>query len=204
MYEQELKLTAPDGDTLDRVLNATEVRAFSVGPASGPHRYLAKYYDNGQRTLTRQRCALRSRLEGNVFRAALKQSGHIVDGMSERAEMECDVDGWLNNLDDLPDGSLKSELLQYLKLKEPLVELVEVEMDRTIRNLDIDGTRVELVADRGTIRAGGRETRIYEIEMELKMGNVSLIKKLGNNLKAQYDLVPSTKTKYEIGLDLWQ
>ena len=202
MYEQELKLTAKNGETLADVLTSSMIVQYAKQPPSSPLRFFAKYYDTDLNDLQRYQCSLRARLEGDKFRAALKLKGDIVEGMSSREEYECDIDGWLNKVGDLPDGEFKDRVNFWLTNDCLLEERVVVDMQRRIVNLDYQGTEIEVVADQGVIFGGNEQQQLYEIELELKSGQLEHITEIGKQFMEQFDLLPSTVTKHGIGLDL--
>jgi len=205
MYEQEVKLTAADATVLARVLGSELVRQLDsgAGRVDGAH-YLGIYYDTAARALEGARCSLRARLEGDAWRAALKYRGTIVNGLSTRRELEVDIAGELTCADDLPDGEFKRAVLEVIAPRAPLHEYLRVDMHRSIRNLLLDGTVIELSADNARIinRASGRQTALYEIELELKRGDIEHVVELGEKLKQLFPLTPSTLTKRRIGLNL--
>ncbi len=116
MLEQEIKLTATTSNTLKNVSTSPLVLAFVVPPVDDtppqPLRFLAKYYDTENRVMEQSMCSLRARREGDKWKAAFKLKGQIVDGLSVREELECDINGWLSCADDLPSGSLKDRVLE--------------------------------------------------------------------------------------------
>lgn len=205
MYEQELKLTAAEHAVLARVLQSECVQRLDTGVGNrDAARYLGIYYDTESRALEAARCSLRARLEGDVWRAALKYRGTMENGLSRRRELETDIDGELACADDLPPGDFKAAALAVIAPHAPLVEYLRVDMRRSIRNLLFDGTAIELSADDARIinRASGRQTRLYEIELELKRGDLGKVVELGDALRRQFPLMPSTLTKRRIGVNL--
>jgi inorganic triphosphatase YgiF len=204
MYEQELKLTAPDAQTLSSVLNSDVVQQYSLGVASDSQRYLANYYDTRDRVLEKDRCSLRARLEGKKYRAAFKLPGKIVDGLSQRQEYECEISGWFNKPGMLPDGELKSLVLNHVEEGEKLFTMVSVDMQRRILELELNGTKIELVTDDGVVNANDRQVRLFEIELELLDGDINDIKYLGDILEQKFELSRSLSTKHQIGLELWK
>ena len=204
MYEQELKFTAPDAQTLASVLDSDVVQQYSLGAASDPQRYLANYYDTRDRDLERDRCSLRARQEGKKFRAAFKLPGKIVDGLSQRQEYECEISGWFKKPGVLPDGELKFLVLNHIEEGEKLFTMVSVDMQRRKLELEIDGTKIELVTDDGVVNANDRQVRLFEVELELLNGDINDIKDLGNILEQKYELTRSLFTKHQIGLNLWK
>lgn len=205
MFEQEVKLTAADSAALNQVLQSELVRRIDTGVGNrDAARYLGIYYDTESRALEAARCSLRARLEGVQWRAALKERGTIENGLSKRRELETDIAGELTCADDLPSGDFKDAALAMLPARAPLNEYLRVDMHRSIRNLMFRGAAIELCADDARIinRASNRQTALYEIELELKRGEVARIVELGELLKRQFPLTPSTLTKRRIGLNL--
>ena len=204
MLEQELKLTAPDASILGRIVESSHITPYLTASPAGPRRFLARYYDNNKRALQQAQCSLRSRLEGQVYRAAFKEKGQLVNGLSQRIEIEADIDGWLETADMLPQGPLRTRVLEFLDKDETLIPLVTVDMSRRIFNLEISGTRIECVTDSGRISGNNKEVELHELELELKGGEIPVLEKLGNEIKDEFGLAWSVKTKHEIGLGLWQ
>ncbi len=204
MLEQELKLTAPSIDVLNRVTNYKHVQEIVTGSVSPAKRFLANYYDTVDKKFEKNLCSLRVRLEGDCYRAAFKLAGEIVDGLSSRPEYECDIDGLIHCVGNLPDGLLKSKTLEFVSENEKLMTMVVVDMQRQILNLEVDGTKIEFVADHGNISANSRQAELFEIELELKSGNLEEVIKLGQVLKDEFNLIPSILTKHQIGLALWE
>ena len=202
MREQELKLTARNGATLEDIAACDLVQALHTGTANGARRQIGRYYDTESRALEARYCALRSRIQGAGFMAAFKGRGQIVDGLSVREELECQVEGWLDHTDDLPAGALKDRVLDILEQPAPLFCTVETDIHRTTLNLESAGSEIEMVLDAGWIRGGERAHQIFEIELELKSGDIGPVMAIGRKLQERYDLVPSTHTKHQIGLGL--
>ena len=203
MLEQEIKLTAPDIQALDSVYESDLLRQFIDGKSAQPVRFLAICYDTPEHKLGKSRVSFRARLEGTIFRAAFKLPGQIVNGLSSRIEHETEIDGWLSNVESIPPGTLKDELLKFVNENDTLIQKVKVDMQRRIMNLVVDGARIEVVADHGVISANEKKHELFELELELKSGEVDAITGLGKQILEIYDLVPSTISKHEIGLNLW-
>ena len=203
MFEQELKLTAVDQPTLQSIVKSTDITRHLCQTPTAPRRFLARYHDTKERHFQALECSLRSRMEGDVFRAAFKEKGVILDGLSIRKEYECDIDGWLGEINDLPGGDLKDCVTAIAGHDGILETLVIVDMQRTIYDLDIDGTKIECVSDVGVIEGNGKKLDLCELELELKSGAIDKISELGAVLNAKYDVRPSQLTKHQIGLALW-
>ena len=203
MIETELKLTAPNQEVLLQVLEAPAIQNHVVEERStGPVLYSGRYYDTASLDLLRAGCSFRARLEGEKYVAALKMPGTIRDGISSREEIEQLIDGWLQTGSELPQCHLKDKLGQLINLDRKLICRVQVDTQRTIRWLNLEGSEVELVCDHANIQANQKQVDLYEVELELKSGEIDPLLKLGENLQNHFDLSLSTTTKHQIGLSL--
>ena len=205
LLEQELKLVANNADVLEAILDSELVKQAGICEGThGPERFHAIYYDTPTLELQNRNHSLRARLEGDRLVAAFKLPGSIVDGLSRRVEYEAPVKDWLRIPDDLPESELKQQVLSILAPDAELVPRVEVDMQRTIRLLESEGSHFELVADRGVIKGSHGEFQLHELELELKRGDVGPVLRLGKQLAEAFGLTPSHMTKHEIGLSLCQ
>lgn len=205
LLEQELKLVAENADVLEAILQSELVKqAGTCEGTHGPERFHAIYYDTPTLELEQKRHSLRARMEGDRMVAAFKLPGSIVNGLSRRVEYETPIESWLKTAADLPESDLKREVLKILTLRSSLVPRVEVNMQRTIRMLESEGSHFELVADRGVIKGTHGECVLHELELELKRGEVEPVLRLGKQIADAFGLTPSHKTKHEIGLSLCQ
>ena len=170
--------------------------------SSKPKRFLAHYYDTEDRVLEKQLCSLRARKEGNLWRAAFKLKGKMVNGFSQREEYECDISGWLTCANDLPETELKTRVSDYLNLHSSLYSSVTTDTQRTVINLKMRLCDVEMVLDNAVITGENGQITLHEVELELKSGEVAEMIDLGNWLHEQFSLTPSKVTKHQIGLSL--
>lgn len=207
MVEQEIKLTAPSLAVLQQILQSELIQRLDsgVGRQDAVH-YLAVYYDTECNALTNKQCSLRVRREGERLRAAVKFSGSIVNGLSQRQELEADISNWPDNISQLPHGELQNKVLENLppdaSAVTPLIARVKTDMHRSIRNLNFAGSEIELSVDQGLIIGKNQQVTLYEVELELKQGDLANIIKLGKMFLQQFPLTPSTQTKHRIGLQL--
>jgi len=203
MMERELKLTAADEATLDEILACELVTAACVSdPEADAVAFEAIYYDTEDLTLQAQRCGLRARAEGSALRAAMKLPGKLINGLSERIEYEAILESWPKSFNDFPQGELFEALSERISMEAKMVERVRVSMSRRIRLLEVDGAKIELVADHGLITGQKGKQVLDEIELELKQGEVEPMIALGESLKRHYGLAFSSNTKLGIGLSL--
>lgn len=208
--EQELKLVAAGEQVLDDVLGSDLVQErldprYKLNVAPIPYRGI--YYDTPDGALGRQQCSLRARQEGDRLVAALKTAGVIENGLSSRMEYEAPLDRFPRTARELTEGELKREVALRIDLDQPLLAQVEVNTQRSIRRLvlnraDPDDCRLELVADRCVISAAGLTETLYEIELELKEGQLAPMLELGEQLRQRFPLTSSVRTKHEIGMQL--
>ena len=203
MLEQEIKFTAGSAGHLEKAVNSEFLQSY-VTSSSESVRFLARYHDTSDRTLQQLKCSLRSRLEGEVFRATFKEKGSIMQGLSQHIEFEAEINDWLVNAGMLPAGACRDRVLQLIEIDEQLETVVTVDMQRRQFNLNIDSAAIECVADFGKILANKKELQLYELELELKQGNLEAMQVLGEKLRIEQNLVWSTKTKYALGLELWK
>jgi len=202
--EQEIKLTADGAEVLDRVLADPRVRRLTVPGSMTPAReFNAVYFDTEDRRLFERRWSFRVRREGERWVAALKWGGALVDGVARREELEEPLGGPISRARELPAGELRARLSEAVDEAAELSPLVTVTMLRTALDLALENVaRAEMVADRGRIEAGGRLARLYEIELEGRAGPFAPVARFGRELAHDYGLVPSTRSKHEIGLAL--
>ncbi len=202
MLEQEIKLVVDDQKTLDSIVQSELIRPY-IRKRLGVTPFIARYHDTPNRDFTLSYSSLRSRMEGELMRATFKEKGSIVDGLSQHQELETIIDEWLETPGMLPDGPLKSRVLQIVNANDPLETIVSVEMSRTILELNIESSEIECAADSGYIFANRKSVPLFELELELKQGELLPMRQLAEKLKERYSLAWSTQTKLAIGMKLW-
>lgn len=204
MVEQEIKLTAASARTLDDVMGSELLGQYLTAGPSMPVRYLARYLDTPAHDIFRRGCSFRIRKEGKVYRAAFKEKGTLVNGLSRHVEYEAEVVGWLGDPGKLPPGALRDRIRELVPGEAILGTVVTVDMLRRTGLLAIADTIVECALDTGHIHANDRTVALYELELELQQGSLDAVKDLGARLLMGYDLHYSTRTKHEVGMDLWK
>ncbi|MBF0142895.1 MAG: CYTH domain-containing protein [Magnetococcales bacterium] len=203
VIEEEIKLSAPDRESLSAVLDDVEVRdaAFSA-VESVP--LLTTYYDTPTHVFLANRLAFRSRREGRVWRVGLKGHGEVVDGVSRREEIEVRLDGPVRCFADLPEGPLREQVLALVGgPKTPMDPFIVSDIHRRRLKLRLAGESVaELALDVGEVRAGGLRQGILEVELERISGPFEPVKRLAEGLARRHRLVPSSSSKHGVGLCL--
>jgi len=203
VLEQEIKLIVDSQDILESIIQCGLIQS-NMQERLGPIRFVARYHDTPNRDFTRSNSSLRSRMEGELMRATFKEKGSIVDGFSQHHELETVIDGWLETTGMLPEGALKSRVLQIVDENDPLETIVSVEMSRTILKLVVANTEIECAADSGCILANQRFVPLCELELELKRGEILPMRQLAEELKERFSLTWSRQTKFAIGMELWK
>ena len=137
------------------------------------------YYDTPKNALKSHHYILRVRDDGEDLVQTVKKSAAGGNGF-RRGEWETKVQDMRPDLvhaEKTPLGDLlKSRALERLK------PIFEVELSRIGRTVEVDGAVIEIVLDRGCVRARGRKSQVREIELELKSGPVHGLFQLAREL----------------------
>lgn len=158
-----------------------------------------RYFDTPAGALRRHGLALRLRKgEGEHIIQTLKSQGTSTGGLSERGEWQ-----WQRDADALDLAALKTlaeqtEALAVLaddEVLNALTPLFETDFERHAYTLDWHGARVELAIDQGVIKAGEKECRINEMELELKGGDPESMWSLADTLASEVILRPANASK---------
>jgi triphosphatase len=194
--EIELKLLV-DPDHLADFNNAPAIAANARGKGTRKH-LKATYYDTPERKLWRNRLSFRVRRTGARFVQTVK--AEQADDPLRRGEWEASVPSMA------PDIALAMPFIP-LKLRSDLeahgLEPVFVtDIKRHQRLVDLPSGTVEVVFDRGVLKAGDRTMPVSEIELELKSGSASAIYELALRLAEHGPVKPSIRSKSARGFDL--
>ncbi len=202
--EIEMKLRAPDTETLQQALKDPELTQFMRDDPVTVH-MKSTYYDTADGLLREKQWTLRLRQEGNVRIAAMKTvSEKSSAGMFTRGEWQCSCSDIGEALARLVDQGAPRELAGCLAGKD-LIPICTAEFDRQSSYLYLeDGVVIELAGDVGHLFAGGKEEPIIELELELLFGSASALPPLCSRLAEDYGLVNETSSKYERALSLME
>ena len=201
--EEEIKLTAQSATIQDAVAVDPDVLASAQGHPMRSRIFLAVYYDTPDRRLLRHHLAFRLRQEGDLgWRATLKGTGGMVDGLSRRQEWEAQVMAPLQQWGELPPGELREQVLAVVDPADPLASLFVTDFTRRILLLQWGECRVEMALDQGEVRADGRVHPLSEVELERLAGPLAPIQSFADDLIQRYALIPSRLSKFGLGLSL--
>ena len=202
--EQEIKLTAPDQQTLDQVLNCKQVALALIDkpPLADSENFASTYYDTHDWALRKMKWSLRTRFEGERHVCTLKRNSTIIDGLSVCEEIEQTTKSGFKCVADIPAGKIADEMNTVFDASMILLPTISVNMRRTKRILKFNKTIVELVTDAGEISANNKSSALYEVELELIQGDLlsKAVKLFIEHLTSHYALKHSTKSKHQIGL----
>lgn len=158
-----------------------------------------RYFDTADHRLNKAGIALRLRYQHGQWLQTLKAKGTPRGGLHQRNEWEMPVAGEQLELSRFPDDVLPEGVTQ-----NNLEVMFETNFDRSQWQLKRENAQVELVLDTGAAIAGDRESKICEIELELKSGEPVALFELATELAAHIPLVPSDISKAERGFSVMQ
>ncbi len=196
MMEFELKLEIPS-DRLQRVEAAVR-----EGKAVR-QRLQARYFDTEDGTLARHGLVLRVRKEGRRWLQTAKgPTSNPLERLEHNVSLTAPVGGAMPVADlarhaGTPVGE---RILQALKLKSgegfpPLIPLYETDVQRLKRNVELDGSVLEIVLDLGRIVSGPHSMPLCELEVELKQGKPEHAVQLARDWCAKHGLWMSSISK---------
>ena len=148
------------------------------------------YYDTPDHRLGRRRLAFRVRQIGRRFVQTLKSANAAEGAGSSRDEWEVELTDGTPQLAAFADPAVPE--LTGLVLPDELAPIFETRFRRQAMlvawpDADRPAARIEVAFDRGAIRAGGRESPISEVELELKDGDPRALFELAESMRG---LVP--------------
>lgn len=195
--EIELKLALADG-AASQVPGAAPL----AGVRGRRQRFVAAYVDTPGGELSKHGLGLRLRRAGSRWRVTLKAAGATAAGLSDRPEWEFPAAGPVIDLSRFA-GTPLAEIPEAASLHERLAPVLVTEFDRTAWLVEpAAGIRLEVALDVGRIRAGGRESRIEEVEIELLEGPPAALFDLAETLAATVAMRPEPASKLARGLEL--
>jgi triphosphatase len=158
----------------------------------------ARYFDTPERDLAQHHAALRQRLEGDIwvqtFKAARKN--HI-----ERFEHNVILGALQNTPElDLTVYDAEPEALAVLQgIDSNLALQFETDIQRTQRVIEFQDALIEVSLDVGQIRTLNDAIEVYEIEFELKQGQISDLLEFSFAWVKKYQLWLDVRSKAEMG-----
>lgn len=174
---------------------AADVEALMAAAPPGDDRSIALaaiYFDTPERRLRDLGAGLRIREEPEGRRQTLKTGKGL---RRQEYEIALERDGL-----DASHAPLRDLLgREHVARLEPLFA---VRVQRRLRAVAWDGAQIELALDEGEIIAGGRKTRLCEVELELKSGEPAALFALARRLFEAAPLYLSFESKADRGFAL--
>jgi inorganic triphosphatase YgiF len=170
----------------------------------GPGRTVAltsTYFDTADLALRDAAVSLRVREQEGRRVQTIKSRSSRKGGMFSRREWEREINGEVPDLDAAEDTPL-APLLKQDGVRSSLAPAFQSLVQRTIWDVALDDTRVEVALDRGFIKADGRSSPICEVELELKAGDPTELVSLARSLDAMAPLRLGSRTKADRGYQL--
>lgn len=202
--EVELKLLLDPADN-DKLSRHPLIAAHAQG-AVRRHQLSAHYFDTPDLHLLHHGAGLRVRRMDGVWIQTMKAGGSVQSGLHQRNEWEGPVARpWpqLGKLRKLMNGDgAWQKVLDAPDLKDRLQALFAVQVERCTWDLEVDGSKIELVLDHGTIERHGQHVPVNEIELELKDGQPASLFQFAQRLLADLPLRLSNSSKAERGYQL--
>lgn len=163
----------------------------------------AKYYDTADRRLAAHGIALRQRRENECWVQTLKAAGqshlhrfeHNID-LGQDTPESLELEHYLN---DAEAAQVLTPALGNLNDTTELCLQFKTDIQRTARLIEFEDAVIELSLDIGEIRAAGRVQPVYELEMELKQGELSSLLKFSFEWVKKYQLWLDVRSKAEFG-----
>ena len=160
---------------------------------------VSTYYDTAKGAVRKAGFSLRVRESNGKYVQTIKGEGGAA-GLFDRPEWETRIEGGEPDFDAIDATPLGAILTKRLRARLEKVSVSTV--DRTLWLLDRQGSRIEIVLDEGTIRAGGRECPLCELEIELKRGESAALLDFARTLGEALPLRIGVLSKAERGFAL--
>ena len=210
--EIELKLALPDDATGQRILHDPRVAA-AAACAPGTYHMHSLYYDTADRRMRAACASLRLRYEGRTpepeqdrghggYVCCLKvKAGETVGGLWVRQEYETPAQDILTGIESLLEKGAPRALLP---VGEALSVVGEVRFVRQSMLLELGGSLGELCIDSGVFnRPEGGGVPFFELELELKRGDIAPLQAFAALLSSDYGLSPQPRSKFSRAAELY-
>lgn len=195
MVEVELKFQLPESKkkTVQQYLKKHKAQHIHLQ---------AKYYDTPDRLLAKNGMALRLRKENDLWVQTFKAAGqsHLHRVEEEVFLGKCEQDPELN-LNLYKDNKAVTDLItEALGTEvEKLSLQFETDVQRTYHVFEADDTAIEVCLDDGVVKTATTQSKICEVEFELKQGAVKTLIQFAQQWINRYELWLDVRSKAERG-----
>ncbi len=199
--ELEIKAPALPTESLEPedVFAALAGRVELRSPATRTH-LDACYHDDAR--LRSAGWTLRARCEDDRIVATTKGPGQLRAGVRERIEINAPIEHLPEVGDPLPAPIAAAYVEHGLPLSRWPEQAYRSVVQRTKADLQLPGCVAELAIDHGHVAAGGRESPVRELELELVEGDASALLDAAMMLAAHLGLRPGGFSKAARGMAL--
>ncbi len=208
--ESEIKLRLDANTELTAIIEHPLLSRLAMPDSRREQAMVNLYYDTPRHDLTEREMTLRLRQVADRSEVTLKSGEATVSALHQRFEWTAvfpeDWDGDLKNGLDTgwfkreatsmgdPDSELQ-EALRLIKAR-PLIILCEARFQRISYDIGYGDSLLELAIDRGELIAGDLSEPLYEIEVELKEGDVRDLVELSQIMQEQLPVQPEKLSKF--------
>ena len=208
--ESEIKLRLDPETELPAIVDSPLLSRLTMPDSRRENDLVNIYYDTVKHDLTNREMTLRLRKVKNLFEVTLKTGEATVSELHQRFEWTAmfpeDWDGDLKNGLDTswfkreatstgdPDAQLQ-EALRLIKAR-PLIIICEARFKRITYDIGYGDSLLELAIDQGELIAGDLSEPLYEIEVELKEGDVRDLVELGHEMQERLPVEPEELSKF--------
>jgi triphosphatase len=192
--EIELKLQAERSD-LAKVLAHPLLK--TPDSRSSTQSLRATYFDTPDHTLRQAGISFRIRRGPNRTVQTVKATHTSTSVALARSEWEHEIDGEEPDFEKAEDTALQP----YLDHSETIQPVFDVKTKRTLRNVSLDGSLIEVACDDCKVKAGKQALSFGEVELELKDGEEASLFQLALELAKVTPLRLSFRTKADRGYE---
>ncbi|WP_211824493.1 inorganic triphosphatase [Proteus terrae] len=161
---------------------------------SAPKKLTNLYFETTDNQIRRWDMGLRIRGVDESYEMTIKTAGKVVAGLHQRPEYNVKLEQPKLDLARFP-AEVWPENTDLTLLETQLNVLFNTDFYREIWLVDFQNSQIEVVLDKGTIRAHQYELPIEEFELELKKGDVSDIIALATYLGEKGGLRLASRSK---------
>ncbi|MBG2838507.1 inorganic triphosphatase [Proteus terrae] len=161
---------------------------------SAPKKLTNLYFETTDNQIRRWDMGLRIRGVDESYEMTIKTAGKVVAGLHQRPEYNVKLEQPKLDLARFP-AEIWPENTDLTLLETQLNVLFNTDFYREIWLVDFQNSQIEVVLDKGTIRAHQYELPIEEFELELKKGDVSDIIALATYLGEKGGLRLASRSK---------
>src|SRR5215813_15525092 len=168
VHELELKVELSKSD-VDRLASEFAGGDLGIGPAATKE-LRTVYFDTPGHDLRAAGISLRLRRQDGGWQQGVKVNQHVEGGISNPIELETFVEEERPNIRKISDKKVRRAVQKALT-DTSLRPIFETVVQRTTRNIKVQGSEIELAVDDGEVRAGNERQDLREAELELKAGS---------------------------------